>query len=331
MRRRAVTQALIVAAASPPVAHAQQAPKVARIGMLLMLPPDSPEVRAFVDEFRRVLRERGYEEGRNLAIEFRVAEGTVERLPALAIELVALGPDIIVAGPTPTARAAQQATRTIPIVAFSMQDPVGDGLVASLSRPGGNLTGLTFLGPELVPKCLSLLKEAVPRATRIAALWHPASIAEATARTLFEQAGKAARILGVQLQPVALRDGADFDRAFATMARDRADALLVLPSPVLFGSRRRIVELAAARKLPSMTNAREYVDAGGLFSYGASIADLYRRGARYVEKVLKGAKPADLPVEQPTRFELVINMKTASALGLAIPRSVLLRADEVIE
>lgn len=299
--------------------------------MLLMAGPESAEQRSIFDEFRRALRELGHEEGRNLVIDVRVADGRVERFPALARELVALGPDLIVAGPTPAARAAQQATQTIPIVAVTMQDPVSDGLVASLARPGGNLTGLTFFGPELAPKCLQLLKEAVPRAVRVAALWHPGSIAEQTAKALFERVGDAARTLGVRLQPVALRDADDLDRAFAAMTHERANGLLLLPSPVLFTARRRIVELAATHKLPSIGNARQYAELGGLLSYGTSIVDLYRRGAGYADRILKGARPADLPVQQPMRFEFVINLKTAKALGIMIPKIVMFRADEVIE
>ena len=328
--RRAFARTLAVAACTL-TARAQPGAKVARIGILLMTAPDSAEQRPTFDAFRSALRQLGYEEGRNLVLDFRVADGRVERFPALARELVALGPDVIVTGPTPAARGAQQATATIPIVAVAMQDPVGDRLVASLARPGGNLTGLTFLGPELAPKCLSLLKEAVPGATRIALLWHPGSIGEDTAKALFERTEDAARTLGVQLQPVALRDGGDLERGFAAVTRERAHALLLFPGPVLFTERRRIAALAAAHRLPSIGNAREYADLGCLLSYGASIAGLYRRGAGYVDRILKGAKPGELPIEQPTTFELVINLKTARALGIAIPQTLRLRADEVIE
>jgi ABC-type uncharacterized transport system substrate-binding protein len=330
--RRTFARALaLLSAAGPLAARAQPGAKVARIGVLLMAAPDSAEMRPTFDAFRRALHERGYAQGRNLEIDFRVADGRVERLPALARELVALDPDVIVTGPTPAARAAREATATIPIVAVAMQDPVGDRLVASLARPGGNLTGLTFLGPELAPKCLSLLKEAVPGATRIAVLWHPGSIGEETAKALFERTEDAVRTLGVQLQPVALRDSGDLERGYAAMTRERANALLLFPSPVLFTARRRVAALAAAHRLPSIGNAREYADLGCLLSYGASIAELYRRGAGYVDRILKGAKPGELPIEQPTQFELVINLKTAKALGLTIPQPLLLRADEVIE
>jgi len=228
-------------------------------------------------------------------------------------------------------RAAQQATTTIPIVAGAMGDPVGDGLVASLARPGGNITGLTFLGPELVPKRLGLLKEALPKVTRVAALWHPGAFGERTTRDMLKGTEAAARALGVQLQLVEVRGPDELDRAFSTMAKERADALIVFPSTMLFNERRRIVALAAKHRLPSMFNNRESVELGGLISYGASITDLIRRAATYVDKILKGAKPADLPVEQATKFEFVINLRTAKALGLTIPQSLLLRADELIQ
>jgi ABC-type uncharacterized transport system substrate-binding protein len=330
MLRRAFAKALALAA-SPLCLRAQPGAKAARVGVLLMAAPQSAEQRPTFDAFLGALRERGHVPGRDLSMDVRVAEGQVERLPALARELVALAPDVIVTGPTPAASAALQATATIPIVAVSMQDPVGDRLVQSLARPGGNLTGLTFLGPELAPKCLSLLKEAVTAATRIAVLWHPASIGEQTAKAMFQRAGDAARTLGVQLQPLALSHAGDLENAFAAMTRERAAALLVMPSPVLFSARRRIAELAAAHRLPSIGNAREYADLGCLLAYGASIAELWRRGATYVDRILNGAKPAELPIEQPTIFELVVNMRTARQLGLSLPQSLLLRADEVIE
>ena len=290
---------------------------------------ESPEIRGVLDSFRQGLRERGYVEGQNTVIEYRSADGKIERLPALAAELARLKVDLIIAGSTPMARAAQQATSTIPIVAPVMGDPVGDGLVASLARPGGNITGSTFLSPELVPKRLALLKEALPKVSRVAALWHPGAFGDRTTRDMLKQTEAAARALGVQLQLVEVRGLDEIDRAFSTMTKERPDALVVFPSPMLFGGRSRIVDLAAKHRLPSMTGNREYVEVGGLIAYGASVTDLYRRAATYVDKILKGAKPADLPVEQPTRFELVINLKTAKALGLTIPQSLLGRADEV--
>jgi putative ABC transport system substrate-binding protein len=316
---------------APLATEAQQAAKVARIGCLVWLPLESPEARVPLEAFRQGLRERGYVEGQNIVIEYRSADGKIDRLPGLGTELARLKVDLIVVANTPMARAVQQATTTIPIVAWAMGDPVGDGLVASLARPGGNITGLTFLGPELVPKRLGLLKEALPKVTRIAALWHSGIFGERTTRDMLKGTEAAARALGVQLQLVEVRGPDEFDRAFSTMTRERADALIVFPSPALFNERRRIVALATKHRLPSMFNAREFVELGGLIGYGASITDLSRRAATYVDKILKGTKPADLPVEQPTKFELVINLKTAKALGLTIPQSLLQRADEVIQ
>ena len=284
-----------------------------------------------LDAFRQGLRERGYVEGQNIVIEYRAADGKIERFPGLATELIRLKVDLIVAGNTPAARAVQQATTTIPLVVAAMGDPVGDGLVASLARPGGNITGSTFLGPELVPKRLEMLKAALPTVSRVAALWHPGAYSGRTMRDMLKETEAAARTLGVQLQLVEVRGPDEFDHAFSTMTRERAGALIVFPSPMLFGERRRIVDLAAKHRLPSMAVAREFVELGGLIAYGASINDLFRRAATYVDKILKGVKPADLPVEQPTKFELVINLKTAKALELTIPQSLLLRADEVIQ
>ena len=275
--------------------------------------------------------ELGYVEGRNIVIEHRSAEGRVERFPALAAEMVRLRVDLIVVFSTPSARAARQATSTIPIVAPTMQDPVRDGLVASLARPGGNVTGLTFLGSELVPKRLALLKEAIPGVSRVAVLWHPGGLAERTGQEMVKEAEAAARGLGVQLQLVRAEAPKDLDGAFSAMTRWRADAFVPLPSPMLFAERNRIADLAARHRLPAMYLGREFVDLGGLMAYGASQIDLIRRGATYVDKILRGAKPADLPVEQPNKYELVINLKTAKALGLTIPPSLLGRADQVIE
>jgi putative ABC transport system substrate-binding protein len=330
-RRAFLARTGAVLLAAPFAAEAQQAGKVARIGFLVTGSLESREARAILDAFRQGLRERGYVEGQNIVIEYRSADGKIERLPGLAIELVRLKVDLIIAGNTPMARAAQQATTSIPIVGSVMGDPVGDGLVASLARPGGNITGLTFLGPELVPKRLGLLKEALPRVSRVAALWHPGSFGDRTIRDMLKETEAAARTLGVQLQLVEVRGPDDFDRAFSTMTKERTEALVQVPSTMLFNERRHIVALVTKHRLPSMFHAREFVELGGLISYGASITDLYRRAATYVDKILKGARPADLPVEQPTKFELVINLKTAKALGLTIPQSLLLRADEVIQ
>ncbi len=316
---------------APPTANAQQPSKVARIGFLLTGSLESPEMRVGLYAFRQGLRERGYVEGQNIVIEVRGADGKIERLPGLASELVRLKVDLIVAGGYASGRAAQQATTTIPIVAVAMGDPVGDKLVASLARPGGNITGSTFLGPELVPKRLELLKEALPTASRVAALWHPGAFGERTTKDMMKETEAAAQARRVQLQLVAVRGSDELDYAFSTITREGAAALIVFPSAMLFSERRRIVDLAPRHRLPSMYNAREFMELGGLIAYGASITDLNRRAATYVDKFLKGANPADLPVEQPTKFELAINLKTAKALGLTIPQSLLLRADEVIQ
>jgi len=302
-----------------------------RIGWLFTGSLESPETRLHRDALLEGLRERGYIEGQNIVIEYRPADGRIERFPRLASELVRLKIDLIVAANTPAARAAQQATTTIPIVVPVMGDSVGDGLVASLGRPGGNITGLTFLGPELVPKRVALLKEALPRVSRVAALWHPGGYSEGTTRDMLKQTEAAAQTLGLQLQLVAVRSPDELDRAFSTMTRERAEALLVFPSPMLFNERRRIDDLAVQHRLPSIAVAREFVELGGLMAYGASIPGLVRRSATYVDKIFKGARPGDLPVEEPTKFDLVINLKTAKAFGLAIPESLLQRADQVIE
>jgi len=332
MRRRAFIALLGgVAATWPFAAIAQSAGKVPRIGWLLTDSLGSPVVRRVVDAFRQGLRERGYVEGENIVIEYRAANGQFERLPSLAGELVGLKVDVIVAVSTPAARALKQATTTIPVVVSSMQDPVGDGLVASLARPGGNFTGSTVLGPELVLKRLELLKEALPTLSRVVALWDPRAFGDRTTGDLLKEIEAAAGRLGVQLRLATVRGPDEFDRAFSTMTTEHADALLVSAGPMLFTERRRIVELAAKYRLPSIFGYRESVELGGFISYGPSTDDLVRRSATFVDKILKGAKPGDLPVEQPTKFELVINLTTAKALGLTVPQSLLARADEVIE
>jgi putative ABC transport system substrate-binding protein len=312
-----------------PVAAEAQSGAIPRIGYLIAGSFGSRDTRP--DDLRQGLRENGYVEGQNIIIEYRAADGRLERLPGLATELVRLRVDVIVAPSTPVARAVQQATTTIPIVAPALGDPVGDGFVASLARPGGNITGSTFLGPGLVPKRLELLKEVVPRVSRVAALWHPGAFGERTTREMFKETEAVAQTLKVHLQVVGVRHSDEFDHAFSTMTRGHAGALVTFPSPMFYAARRRLVGHAAKHRLPSMFNATEFVELGGLIAYGASIRDLNRRAGTYVGKILKGGKPADLPVEQPTTFELVINLKTAKALGLTIPPSVLGRADQVIE
>jgi putative ABC transport system substrate-binding protein len=315
--------------AAPLVAETQQAAKIARIGYLSPSLATSAQLR---EAFREGLRELGYVEGRNLVIEYRDAEGKLERVPALAAELVALKVDVIfVGGGTRVTLAAMQATRTIPIVFTGVGDPVTSGLVTNLARPGGNVTGLSGLGPELVGKRLELLKQAVPGVDRVAVLWLPGALGERTDKAMLTGADVAARALGVRLQFVEARGPDEFARAFSDMSSARAGALTVLPSNRFLREHRRLVDLAAKHRLPAVYTSREFVDAGGLMSYGANEPDLFRRAATYVDKILKGAKPGDLPVEQPTKFELVINRKTAKTLGLTIPQSVLERADQTIE
>jgi putative ABC transport system substrate-binding protein len=313
---------------APLAAEAQQAAKIPRIGYLTVDLAANPDLH---EAFGQELRDLGYVEARNLVIEYRDGKGKFERLPALAAELVALKVDVIVAAGTPHALAAQQATRTIPIVLTGAGDPVASGLVSSLARPGGNVTGLSMLTPELVGKRLELLKQAVPGVSRVAVLWQPGDYGERTEKDILKEAEVTARALGVRLQVVEARGPQDFDRAFSDMTRARAGALIVLGSSMFFTERRRLVDLTAKHRLPGVYSARDSVDVGGLMSYGANLADMFRRAATYVDKILKGAKPGDLPVEQPTNFELVINLKTAKALGLTIPQTLRQRADEVIQ
>jgi len=317
--------------AAPLAAEAQQAAKITRIGFLALNLAAAPHVP---EAFRQGLRDLGYVEGRNLVIEYRDAEGKVERLPALAAELVALKVDVIVTegGNTVVPLAAKQATRTLPIVFASAADPVGSGLVTSLARPGGNVTGLDSLSTELVGKRLELLTQAVPGVGQVAVLWLPGVYGERTEKEMLTGAEVAARGLKVRVQFVeATRDPADLGRAFSDMTRARAGALTVLPNNMFRREHRRLLDLAARHRLPAVYPWRDLVDTGGLMSYGASLTDLSRRAATYVDRILKGAKPGDLPVEQPTKFELVINLKTARTLGLTIPPSVLARADQIIE
>jgi putative ABC transport system substrate-binding protein len=313
--------------AAPLAAKAQPREKVPRVGYLNPgSHSDQGRQRRF-EAFRPGLRELGYVEGQNIAIESRWAEGKDDRYPALAADLVRLKVDVIVAVSGAATKAAQQATRTIPIVMSVVIDPVGSGLVASLARPGGNVTGLTIMASDLVGKQLELLKEVVPKVSRVALLWNPANPGGAPQ---LRQAEAAARALGVQLQLLEARDPQEIDSAFAVMTRERAGALLILPDAIFGNQQRRIAELAAKRRLPSLFGVGEYAESGGLMTYSANNLDLERRAATFVDKILKGAKPADLPVEQPAKFELVINLRTANALGLTIPQSLLLRADEVI-
>jgi putative tryptophan/tyrosine transport system substrate-binding protein len=328
MNKRETVFALMALGVAPLAAEAQQAAKVPRIGFLSGNLASGPHM---TEGLRQGLRDLGYVEGRNVVIEYRDAEGKLERLPALAAELVALKVDVIMVGGTLVALAAKQATKTIPIVFASAVDPVTDGLVSSLARPGGNVTGLSALAPELVGKRLELLKQVVPGVSRVAVLWQPGGLGERTVKDILKEAEVAARTLGLQLQLVEARGAADVDRAFSDMTKARAGALIALGGTMFLIERRRLVDLAASNRLPAVYGLREYVDAGGLMSYGPNNVDLFRRAATYVDRILKGAKPGDLSVEQPTKFELVVNLKTAKALGFTFPQSVLLRADTVIE
>ena len=315
--------------AAPVPSSGQQPAKVYRIGCLGGSAPATPEFERLWGPFREGLRERGYIEGQNFLIEYRWTGGQVERSLSLAAELVSLKVDLIVAAGNPRALAAKQATSAIPIVMVYVLDPVKAGLVASLARPGGNVTGVTMdAGLEIVGKHLQLLKEAVPTVSRVAVLSNPVHLVSAA---ILRETQAAAKALGVTPQFYEVRDPTELDGTFAAMTKARADALLVLPHPFIYVHARRIAALAAQSRLPAMYAFRETVEAGGLMAYAVNVPDMFRRAATYVDKILKGAKPADLPVERPTKFELVINLKTAKALGLTIPQSVLIRADEVIQ
>ncbi|MFL6796295.1 MAG: ABC transporter substrate-binding protein [Xanthobacteraceae bacterium] len=325
MRRREVITLLSgVAAAWPRVVGAQQRERMRRIGLLWSgAPPDKWDAA-----FREGLRTHGYVEGRNILLEHRWAEGNQERLPVLAQELAQLPLDVIVTTSAPAIFAVKEATKTIPIVFAGTSDPVRTGFAASLARPGGNLTGLSLMAPDLAGKRLELIKSVVPRASRIAMLWNASDKGMAIR---VEQAQLAAPAVHVTLLSPELRTPADLESAFVTLTKDRPDALLVFVDPFTVSQRRRIVDFAAANRLPAIYEDRVFLDAGGLVSYGPSIVDICRRAATYVDKILKGAKPADLPIEQPTKFELIINLNTAKALGLDVPPTLLARADEVIE
>ena len=320
MRRRNFIAALGSAAAWPLSARAQQAAKIPRIGII----DDSPIWNAF----RQGLRDLGYLEGQNIAFEYRYAGGLPDRLAWVAAELVRRPVDLIATFGTPPTRAAQQATTTIPIVMIGIGDPLGAGLVSNLAHPGGNITGNTILGPDVAGKRLQLLKEIIPSLSRVAFLWnpdnasHPAQLAELQV---------AVQTFGMKLLPVAVRSSDEFDNAFSAMMSEQADAFLMTSDPFHQLSIGRIIDFLANNRLPGMFLTREIVAAGGFLSYGASLPDLFRRGALYVHKILQGTKAADLPVEEPVKFELAVNLKTAKEIGLSIPESFLLRADEVIE
>ena len=327
MDRRAFITGAIGFLAAPLAARAQPAGKAYRIGFLGGTSRTANT--SMTNAFSQGLRELGYVEGQNVTIDYRYAEGKYERFPDYVNELVRLKVDVIVAVPTAAALAAKNATGTIPIVTVAVFDPVESGLVASLARPGTNVTGLTLIaGPEIVSKYLELLKESVPKASRVAVLWNPANPAHPS---LVTEAENSAGALGLQLQLVGARSPGEVDNAFAAMTRERAGALVVLPDSMFLAERTRLAELATKNRLPAMYGLRQHAEAGGLMVYSANVPDSARRAAFFVDRILKGAKPADLPVERPTKFDFVINLKTAKALGLTIPPAVLARADEVIQ
>jgi putative tryptophan/tyrosine transport system substrate-binding protein len=331
MRRREFIAALGSAAAWPMRARAQQTPKIARVGLLIPSRLDAPVTRENFGAVRQGLADLGYVEGRNITFEQRGGDGTNEGLDAPATDLVRLNVDVIIAIATPAARAAQHATATIPIVVGSVGDPVLDGLAASLAHPGGNITGTTFLGPELVSKRLGLLTQLLPAASRIAVLWNPVAFSEQTTSEMVHEMAEAAKSLNLELRYVEVRNTNEFERGISDAARAGAHAIFKFPNPTFYENRKRLVDLAAQYRLPAMYNAREFVEVGGLIGYGASPLGMNRRTAFYVDKILKGAKQADLQIEQPTVFDLAINRTTANALGINIPPILLAVADEVIE
>ena len=313
----------------PVCSFAQQQGKVWRVGFLSQRRHvDFLDSDYYYGPFRQGMRELGYVEGKNLVIEWRSAEGKFERLPDLAAELVQLKVDVIVTAGTPAISAAQKATTTIPIVMGSAGDPVGSGFVKSLARPGGNITGLSNMVVDLGPKHLEMLRSMVPKLSRVAVLVNPSNSSHAT---ILKSVQAAAQKTNIKVLPAEARTPQEIESAFSTMTQGNVGAVLVAIDAFFIQQGRQIAELAAKHRLPSMSASREYVEAGGLMSYGQNLADNYRRAATYVDKILKGAKPGDLPVEQPTKFELIINGKTAKALGLTIPQSLLISADKVIE
>jgi len=324
-RRHFLITAGAVVLVVPFAAEAQQPGGVPRVGFLFYGSIGSaPEI----DAFRQGLKELGYIEGQNVSIEYRFAKGRVESLPELAVELVRLGPNVIVAPGTPGAMAAKQATSVIPIVFAGVADAVGAGLVANLARPSGNITGLTSISSQLGGKRLELLKAVAPKASRVAILYNPSDQSNVL---VLNQLQESAPALGLTLQLLEVRKPSEFERAFITMRRERAQALFGAAGLLTTGHRKELVALAARSGIPAMWGERQFVEVGGLMSYAANFYDEVRRSAAYVDKILKGTKPADLPVEQPTKFELVINLKTAKSLGLTIAPSLLLRADEIIQ
>jgi ABC-type uncharacterized transport system substrate-binding protein len=330
MKRAAVQSILVVVVllVLGVIAEAQQPAKIPRIGYLTGATPDGQSAR--IEPFRQGLRELGYVEGKNIFIEHRYAEGKLDRLPALAAELVRLKVDVIVTGRQAITRAAKNATNTIPIVMAQDGDPVGNGFVASLARPGGNITGLSNFAPEIGGKQLELLKEIIPKLSRVAVLGTRTSTNNPGYAQRLGEIERAAKAFGVKLQYLNVLNSKDIETSFREASKERADAVLAMGDPVLNSHRTQVIEQAVKSRLPAIYNQRLYVEDGGLMTYGASLPDLDRRAATYVNKILKGAKPADLPVEQPTKFEFIINLKAAKQIGLTIPPNVLARADRVI-
>ena len=325
---RLTTVVALLLLVAPLAAASPQARKVYRIGLLFPNTPAlvarSPRVAAFVQG----LQDFGWVEGQNVTFERRFAEEQLGRLPELAADLVRLKVDVIVAAAAPSARAAKDATSTIPIVMLDPGDPVGSGLVGSLARPGGNLTGVTSIAPDLTGKRLALLKEAVPGITRVAVLFNAAI---PPAEVAMKEVQAAGRTLGLHIQSAPVQGPKGLDEAFGAISQEQANGLIVFPDPLTFSNQEAITNFAVKNRIPGLFGAKEFVEAGGLMSYGPSYPSMFRRGAHYVDRILRGAKPGDLPVEQPTQFELVINSKTAKALGLTIPQSLLVRADRIVE
>ena len=325
MTRREFISLIGGAVVWPFAAYAQQAPKISRIGILIQT---QVERKHLIDAFKQGLYELGYVDGQNVAFEIRSAEGEADRLPKLATELASLQVAVILADTTVAVHAAKQATNKIPIVMGSPGDPVGTGLISSLAHPGGNLTGTTTQAPELSRKRAQLLKELVPGAAQFAVLWESSNLASAEN---WRETENAARTLEVEAQSFVLSMPAELEEVFRAIRKAAVDGLIVLPSGVLFSQKRHLAEFGINYRLPTMFEQREHVEAGGLACYGPNLSELYRHDASFVDKILKGAKPADLPVEQPTKFGLVINLKTAKALGITVPQTLLVAADEVIQ
>jgi putative ABC transport system substrate-binding protein len=326
MIRRDFITLLGGAAAWPLAARAQQAGKIPRVGFM---GNSTAALEAnLVGPFRDGLRELGYQEGRNIVIEYRWAEGNYERFPALVAELLAVPVDVIVTAGTPATLAVKKATSTMPLVMIAVGDPVGTGVVPSLARPGGNITGLSSIAPDLEGKRLELLREVIPNLSHVVLFLNPLNPFHTVS---MRQALTAAQALGIKLQPLEVRTSGELDGAFAAIVREKPDALLILADRVFLHDRKRMMDFATEHRLPSVNAYRELVEAGGLMSYGPSYEDMHRRAADYVDKILKGAKPGDLPVEQPTKFTLILNLKAARTLGIDVPPMLLARADEVIE